>query len=465
MPETTKTDRVITRFAPSPTGYLHIGGARTALFNWCFARHFGGQFLLRIEDTDRARSTEAAIEAIFDGLTWLDLEPDEPAVFQHANATRHSAVAHQLMASGHAYACDCSPEAVEAMREKARAQGLPPRYDGTCRQRQIDYTAGKTVIRFKSPEHGQTQISDHVQGIVTLQNDQMDDLILLRADGTPTYMLSVVVDDYDMGITHVIRGDDHLTNAFRQKQIYDALEWKTPEFAHIPLIHGPDGAKLSKRHGALGAEAYRDMGYLPAAMRNYLARLGWSHGDEEIFSTQQLVDWFSLAAIGRAPARFDMEKLNHINAHYLRVADDEFLGQKIIELRAEAAPFTQQLNTAMPALKERAQTLLELAEGAEFIFAARPIPINEKARAMMTDARMANLKKFLPHLEAITDWSLEGCKGALEQFMADNNLKLGEIGPALRATLTGTPNSPNLYDIFIILGKEETVGRVQDGLK
>lgn len=465
MTSTTTGSAVITRFAPSPTGFLHIGGARTALFNWAFARHCGGQYLLRIEDTDRARSTPEAIAAIFDGLDWLGLTPDAPPVYQHANAARHAEIAHHLVAAGHAYCCDCSPDDVEAMRQRARDAGKPPRYDGTCRERALAYQAGKTVVRFKSPLAGQTQIHDIVQGDVAVDNEQLDDLVLLRAEGTPTYMLSVVVDDHDMNITHVIRGDDHLTNALRQTQIYQALDWAVPQFAHIPLIHGADGAKLSKRHGALGAEAYRDMGFLPEAMRNYLARLGWSHGDDELFSTEQLVDWFDLNAIGKAPARFDIEKLSHVNAFHLRASDDEMLLADILARAPEAQIAREKIKLAMPQLKERAQTLPELTLAAKFIFAKRPIAIDEAARKMMTAPRMANLQAFLPALEGANDWSESGIKAITEAFLAENGLKLGELGPALRAVLTGTPNSPNLYDILVILGQEETVGRVQDGLK
>lgn len=341
----TITPKIVTRFAPSPTGYLHIGGARTALFNWAFAHHHGGTFLLRIEDTDRARSSQAAVDAIFEGMDWLGLASDAPPFFQHQHLDRHLEVAHDLLNNGRAYVCTCSPETLDEMREKARAEGRPPRYDGRCRAAGHTWTNAvqgaaqgasddgphrTAVIRFKSPDTGKTDIDDQVQGPVSVENDQLDDLILVRSDGTPTYMLSVVVDDHDMGVTHVIRGDDHLTNAFRQIQLYHALDWPVPRFAHIPLIHGPDGAKLSKRHGALGAEAYREMGILPEAMRNYLARLGWSHGDDEIFSTNDFVRWFSLEAIGRSPARLDLDKLMHINAHHLRDRSDADLFQKYL---------------------------------------------------------------------------------------------------------------------------------------
>ena len=328
---------VVTRFAPSPTGYLHIGGARTALFNWAFARHTGGKFLLRIEDTDRARSTDEAIDAILAGLDWLGLEPDEPPVFQHQQLDRHVAVADALLQSGHAYKCTCTPAELDEMRETARKAGQPIRYDGRCRDKTGWDDNAPYVVRFKAPRDGQTIVKDVVLGDVTVDNNQLDDLVLLRSDRTPTYMLSVVVDDHDMGVTHVIRGDDHLTNAAGQQQIYRALGWPIPIFAHIPLIHGPDGTKLSKRHGALGVEAYAEMGYLPAAMRNYLARLGWSHGDEELFSTDELITWFNLAGIGKSPARFDFDKLGHVNAHHLRRTDNKLLVAALTDRFAEIA--------------------------------------------------------------------------------------------------------------------------------
>ncbi len=361
---------VVTRFAPSPTGFLHIGGARTALFNWLFARHHGGTFLLRIEDTDRARSTEAAVEAILDGLKWLELDWDGDAVSQFERRGRHAEVAHQMMEAGHAYRCYASPEELEAMRAEQKAAGQPMRYDGRWRDRDpAEAPAGVSpVIRLKAPQEGETVLADHVQGEVRVQNAQLDDMVLLRADGTPTYMLSVVVDDHDMNVTHVIRGDDHLTNTFRQIQIYRAMGWDLPEFAHIPLIHGADGAKLSKRHGALGVDAYRDMGYLPEAVRNYLLRLGWGHGDDEIISTEQAIEWFDLGGIGRSPSRFDFAKLDNLNAHYMRLADDARLVGLIVPLieAKSGAPVNSEardlLTRAMPGLKQRAKTLVELAE-------------------------------------------------------------------------------------------------------
>lgn len=453
---------VVTRFAPSPTGFLHIGGARTALFNWAFARHHGGKFLLRIEDTDRARSTEAAIAAIHDGMTWLGLGADAPPVYQHENAARHIAVAEQLLDAGQAYKCFCTPEEIETMRETARAAGLPPRYDGTWRDRDpSDAPDGAPyVVRFKAPQDGNLVIEDAVQGTVTFANDQMDDLILLRSDGTPTYMLSVVVDDYDMGITHVIRGDDHLTNAARQTQIYNALGWPVPVFAHIPLIHGADGAKLSKRHGALGVDAYRDMGYLPEAMRNYLARLGWSHGDDEIFSTDQFIGWFDLDAIGRSPARFDTDKLDNLNGHHIRMSDDTALANLVIAHDASYAAVKDTLVRAMPVLKDRAKSVHELASGGAFLTAQRPLDMEPKAAKALNDDTRPRLAALLPVLEALDEWSAPTIEATVRQFMEDNGLKLGDLAPALRASLTGTTQSPGIFDVVALLDKSEVVQRI-----
>src|SRR4249919_3559081 len=414
------TSTVVTRFAPSPTGYLHIGGARTALFNWLYARAKGGKMLLRIEDTDRARSTEGAILAILDGLRWLELDWDEEPVYQLSRAARHREAAEQLLAEGKAYRCYASAEELVAMREMARAAGRAPGYDGTWRDRdEGEAPIGITpVIRFKAPREGETIIEDRVQGRVVFANKDLDDLVILRSDGTPTYNLSVVVDDHDMGISHVIRGDDHLTNAARQTQIYKALGWETPIFAHVPLIHGPDGAKLSKRHGALGVEAYRAMGYLPAALRNYLVRLGWSHGDQEIFSTQEMIDAFDLPAIGRSAARFDFAKLENLNGHYIRNADDGELVSQFesvldyvpegAELKAKLNDITRgQLLRAMPSLKERAKTLIELISGAYFIFADRPLELEPKAAALLTPETRALIGQLRTALEAVTDWRAE----------------------------------------------------------
>src|SRR5579885_972336 len=390
---------VVVRFAPSPTGFLHIGGARTALFNWLFAKHHRGVFRLRIEDTDRARSTQQAVDAIIDGLRWLGLDWDGEIVLQSARAARHAEAAQQLLASGRAYRCYCTPEELEAMRERARAEGRSYLYDGTWRDRDpAEAPPGVApAIRLKAPREGETVIADHVRVRVTVANQQLDHLIILRSDGTPTYNLSVVVDDHDMAITHVIRGDDHFINAFRQTQIYQALGWAVPEFAHVPLIHGPDGAKLSKRHGALGVEAYREMGYLPEALRNYLLRLGWGHGDAEIIPTAQAIEWFDIDAVGRAPARFDFQKLASLNAHYIRETDDRRLAALVAErLERAQGPLDDaaraRLARAMPGLKPRAKTLAELADKARFYVAPRPIPIDDKAGALLDPEACSRLR-------------------------------------------------------------------------
>jgi glutamyl-tRNA synthetase len=405
---------VITRFAPSPTGYLHIGGGRTALFNWAYAKRMGGKMLLRIEDTDRERSTAAAIDAIIEGLTWLGLDWAGEPVSQYGRATRHREVAELLLAQGKAYRCYCTPQELEEMRARAEAEKRPIRYDGTWRDRDpSEAPAGlKPAIRFRAPQEGETVVEDAVQGRVVIPNKDLDDLIILRSDGNPTYNLSVVVDDHDMGVTHIIRGVDHLTNAARQTQIYKAMGWRVPHMSHIPLIHGPDGAKLSKRHGALGVEAYRAMGYLPEAMRNYLARLGWSHGDDEIFSTDQMVEWFNLEQIGKSAARFDFAKLENLNGHYIRhTPDDRLLAQFIDFLpHAEGGPQAQgedrrglmaKLLRAMPGLKERAKTLVELMKGAQFLFAERPLPMDEKAAQIIREGGAEVLKAVVPVLSRL----------------------------------------------------------------
>ena len=456
--------KVITRFAPSPTGFLHIGGARTALFNWAFARHHGGTFLLRIEDTDRARSTQEAIDAILDGMNWLGLDADEAPSFQHAQAARHVEVAHQLLAAGQAYKCFCTAEEVEAMREAARQAGDPLRYDGTWRDRDAAEAPAEApfVIRFKAPQSGETILQDAIQGEVTFANAQFDDLILLRSDGSPTYMLSVVVDDYDMGVTHVIRGDDHLTNAGRQAQIYAALDWPLPIFAHMSLIHGADGAKLSKRHGALGVDAYRDMGYLPEAMRNYLARLGWSHGDEEVFSTAQLVDWFSLDAVGKAPARFDMEKLDYVNAQHLNQADDADLTSLTLALDPELTPFTAQVEAAMGLLKERASRLGDLVADAAFLKAARPIGVDEKLAKHLNEANLAHLATLHDALQGLETWASEPIEACIKAYMDAHELKMGKLAPAFRAALVGNSQSPGIFDVLSLLGRDEALRRLKD---
>lgn len=461
---------VVTRFAPSPTGFLHIGGARTALFNWLFARHHGGQFLLRIEDTDRARSTEAAEAAIHEGLTWLGLDWDGDAFSQFARRDRHAEVAQTLLARGHAYRCYCSAEELAEMRDKARAEGRPVLYDGRWRDRDPAEAPEDVdpVIRLKMPREGETVIEDAVQGRVAVANETLDDLILLRSDGTPTYMLAVVVDDHDMGVTHVIRGDDHLTNAFRQTQIFRAMDWDLPTFAHIPLIHGPDGAKLSKRHGALGVEAYRDMGYLPAAMRNYLLRLGWSHGDEEVISTEQAVAWFDLPAVGKSPARFDFDKLNNLNALYLRDCPEA-------ELAAAAEPELSErlgapldpvqrarIEQVMGHAKSRAKLLTELAEAGWWAIAPRPLDFEAKAAKLLGDEARALLADLEPVLRDVTDWSLESAEEAVRGFAAARTLKLGAVAQPLRAALTGRAASPGIFDVLAILGREESLARLAD---
>lgn len=461
---------VVTRFAPSPTGFLHIGGARTALFNWLFARHHGGRYLLRIEDTDRARSTDAAVDAILDGLEWLGLDWDGEAVSQFARRDRHADVARTLLASGKAYYCYASPEELDEMRTAQKAAGLPIRYDGRWRDRDPSEAppGAKPVIRLRAPLEGETVVEDHVQGTVRVQNAQLDDMILLRADGTPTYMLSVVVDDHDMGITHVIRGDDHLTNAFRQIQIYRAMGWTPPEFAHIPLIHGPDGAKLSKRHGALGVDAYRDMGYLPEAMRNYLLRLGWGHGDDEIISTEQAVSWFDLSGIGRSPSRFDFAKLDSLNGHYMRQADDARLVALIVPLIESALGITLDeaqrsiLTQGMNGLKQRARTLKDLAESARFYALPRPLVLNDKARQLLDKDAVAMLIDLKASLLKLDGWTSEAVEEAVRVFAEHRNLKLGKVAQPMRAALTGSTVSPPIFEVAALLGREEAIGRIED---
>ena len=469
------SEKVVTRFAPSPTGYLHIGGARTALFNWLYARAKGGRMLLRIEDTDQARSTEGAILAILDGLRWLELNWDGEPVYQLTRAERHREMAEQLLAEGKAYRCYASPEELQAMRERARAEGRAPGYDGTWRHRDPRAApAGiEPAIRFKAPREGETVIEDRVQGPVVVANKDLDDLVLLRSDGTPTYNLSVVVDDHDMGITHAIRGDDHLTNAARQTQIFKALGWDTPIYAHVPLIHGPDGAKLSKRHGALGVEAYRAMGYLPTALRNYLVRLGWSHGDAEIISTDEMIRWFDLDAIGRSAARFDFVKLKNLNGYYLRsMADAEIVKQlkALVPERPDGAVLDRQigedgwrkLERAMPGLKERAKTLVELLDNASFLFAARPLSLDQRALKLLDVPGRDTLAALLPLLAAVEPWTQESLEATVRNFSDAEGLKLGKVAQPLRAALTGRSTSPGIFEVLAILGREESVARLRD---
>jgi glutamyl-tRNA synthetase len=469
------TDSVVTRFAPSPTGFLHIGGARTALFNWLYARKRGGKMLLRIEDTDRERSTPEAIEAILDGLKWLGLDWDGDVVYQFQRAARHREVAEQLLAEGKAYRCYATQDELKAMREKARAEGRTRLYDGLWRDRDpAEAPAGiKPTIRLRAPREGETVIEDQVQGRVVWQNESLDDLVLLRGDGNPTYMLAVVVDDHDMAVTHVIRGDDHLINAARQKQIYDALGWELPSMSHIPLIHGPDGSKLSKRHGALGVEAYRAMGYVPAALRNYLVRLGWSHGDQEIFSTQEMIEAFDLSSIGRSAARFDFAKLENLNGHYIRHADDQSLVTMFEDLLAyvpDGSDIKAKLNDttraqllqAMPDLKQRAKTLVELIDSSYFIFADRPLSIEPKAAALLTPETRELLGRLRNALETVSPWTAEATEAATRAFAEANNLKLGAVAQPLRVALTGRTTSPGIFDVLAVLGREECLARLAD---
>ena len=460
---------VVTRFAPSPTGYLHIGGARTALFNWLFARHHGGKYLLRIEDTDRARSTQAAIDAILDGLSWLGLDWDGEVTYQFSRAARHAEVARRMLAEGKAYYCYASPQELDAMRTAQRQAGLPMRYDGRWRDRDPkDAPSGVApVIRLKAPQSGKTIIQDAVQGEVAVENAQLDDMILLRADGTPTYMLAVVVDDQDMGVTHVVRGDDHLNNAFRQLQIIKAMGWPEPVYAHIPLIHGADGAKLSKRHGALGVDAYRDMGFLPAALRNYLLRLGWGHGDDEIISTEQAIEWFDLAGVGRSPSRFDTVKLTNLNAHYLRsMPDAELLPLVLPRVEAKAgvidAAGHQRLERGLDGVKQRSRTLVELADN--LLFYARggaPSIVDEKARAALTGEAKALLAKLSAALEEENDWRDKQMEEAVRRFADGQGVKLGQVAQPLRVALTGSTVSPGIFEVLSVLGPDETRVRLR----
>jgi glutamyl-tRNA synthetase len=469
------TEPVVTRFAPSPTGFLHIGGGRTALFNWLYARGRGGKMLLRIEDTDRERSTKAAIDAILDGLTWLGLDWDGDAIYQFSRVERHREVVEQMLAAGTAYRCYATPDELTAMREKARAEGRTRLYDGRWRDCDPgDAPAGvKPAIRLKAPLVGETVVEDQVQGRVTWQNENLDDFVLLRSDGTPTYMLAVVVDDHDMGVTHIIRGDDHLNNAARQTQIYQALGWAVPSMAHIPLIHGPDGSKLSKRHGALGVDAYRAMGYLPTAMRNYLVRLGWSHGDQEIFSTEEMIAAFDLPQIGRSPARFDFTKLESLNGHYMRASSDGDLMAALdallphlpqgAEIAARLTPAVrQQVIAAMPELKERAKTLVELLDAASFVWAARPLALDDKATALLTPDARTLLGRITSALEAVDPWTAAAAEQAVRAFAEGIGAKLGAVAQPLRAALTGRTTSPGIFNVLAVLGRDESLARLRD---
>lgn len=472
------SDPIVTRFAPSPTGYLHIGGARTALFNWLYSQHTGGTMLLRIEDTDRERSTEDATAAILEGLRWLGLDWDGEAVSQFERAARHREVAEELVARGQAYRCYATPAELDAMREQARAEGRPPRYDGRWRDRDpAEAPEGvRPAIRIKAPQEGETVVHDRVQGEVRFPNKDLDDFIILRSDGNPTYMHAVVVDDHDMGVTHIIRGDDHLTNAARQTVIYHAMGWEVPVMAHIPLIHGADGAKLSKRHGALGVEAYREMGYLPAALRNYLVRLGWSHGDDEVMSTDDMVRWFDIDDVNKGAARFDFDKLTALNGLHMRGMDDSALTAALLD----TAPFLPNgalvsgarsdegralLQAAMPGLKDRAKTLVELAEGAAFLFAARPLALDAKAEALLAGEGRKILGDARAALAGVGgEWSAASTEAAVRAVAAQAGVKLGAVAQPLRAALTGRSTSPGVFDVLALLGRDECLARIDDCL-
>lgn len=463
-------DKVVTRFAPSPTGFLHIGGARTALFNWLFTRNKGGTFHLRIEDTDRKRSSEAAIEAILDGMNWLGLEADAEPVFQFSRADRHVEVANQLVAEGKAYKCYATPEELTEMREKAKAEGKFVGYDGRWRDRDPSEAPGGVApaIRLKSPLTGETVVVDEVLGTITVSNEELDDMVLLRSDGTPTYMLSVVVDDHDMGITHIVRGNDHMRNASRQTLLYQAMNWDIPVFAHIPLIHGPDGAKLSKRHGALGVDAYRDMGYLPEAVRNYLCRLGWSHGDDEIFSTTQAIEWFSLDGINKSASRFDFQKLENLNSHYIRTMDEA-------ELFEAALPFLEkELNykldsgnanifkKALRSLKERAKTLIDLATSAKFYFET-PSEFDAKTQKALSDDGLKMVGEVAIGLKKLTTWSEDEMQGVIKAVVEKNDVGFGKVAQPLRAAISGTMSSAGgITEIMVNLGQEKSLERLEN---
>ena len=457
---------VVTRFAPSPTGFLHIGGARTALFNWLFARHHGGKYLLRIEDTDRARSTEPAIAAILDGLDWLGIAGDEPPIFQFERAERHAAVAHDLLARGEAYRCYLTTEELAERRAAAHVERRPFRLTSEWRERNDGPADAPFVVRIKAPREDESVIEDKVQGRVAVANAELDDMVLLRSDGTPTYMLAVVVDDHDMGVTHVIRGDDHLNNAFRQLTVIRAMGWNVPTYAHIPLIHGPDGAKLSKRHGALGVDAYRDeLGILPEALVNYLLRLGWGHGDDEIFTREQAVAWFDLDHVGKSPSRMDFRKLESVNGHYIREADDARLAGLIAPVLGLDATQQMRLVPAMPEIKTRANDLNALAEGARFLFEQRPLSLEPAAAALITPESRALLGQAGAAFAALADWRVEAIEAAVRKLAEETGQKLGKVAQPLRAALTGRTTSPGIFDVLLHLGQGESIARIHDQLE
>jgi glutamyl-tRNA synthetase len=458
------SSNIVTRFAPSPTGFLHIGGARTALFNWLFAKHNNGKFLLRIEDTDRARSTREAIDAILDGMRWLGLDWDGHEYYQSQFWARHAEIAHKMLDRGHAYRCYMTQEELAAQREAAQKERRPFRIHSPWRDR-TDWPEDKPfVIRLKAPQDGETVIEDRVQGRVAVQNAEIDDFVLLRSDGTPTYMLAVVVDDHDMGVTHVIRGDDHLNNAFRQLAIIRAMGWPEPVYAHVPLIHGPDGAKLSKRHGALGVDAYRDeLGMLPEAVDNYLLRLGWGHGDDEIISREQAIEWFDLDHVGKSPSRFDFKKLENLNGHYIREADDERLAQLVApRIGALTARQRTLLVRAMPELKARAHTLNQLADGARFLFDKRPLDVDDAASGLLTPESRALLKSAHQALSEVSSWDHDALEQSIREVADSAGVKLGKLAQPLRAALTGRTTSPGIFDVLALLGQGESLKRIED---
>jgi len=455
---------VVTRFAPSPTGFLHIGGARTALFNWLFAKHHGGKFLLRIEDTDKARSTKEAIDAILDGMNWLALDWDGHEYYQSQFWSRHAEIAHKMLDRGHAYRCYMTQEELTEQREAAQRDRRPFRINSPWRDATDEQDGKPFVVRLKAPRDGETVIDDRVQGRVTVQNVELDDFVLLRSDGTPTYMLAVVVDDHDMGVTHVIRGDDHLNNAFRQLAIIRAMGWPEPVYAHVPLIHGQDGAKLSKRHGALGVDSYRDeLGFLPEAVSNYLLRLGWGHGDDEIISREQAIEWFDLDHVGKSPSRFDFKKLENLNGHYLREADDARLADLVGDRLPEADK--DLLIRAMPELKARAHTINELADGARFLFASRPLDVDEAAGALLTPEARQLLAAAHNSLAALAKWDGESLEAAIREVAESHGVKLGKLAQPLRAALTGRTTSPGIFDVLALLGRDESLARIADQME
>ncbi len=473
---------VTTRFAPSPTGFLHIGGARTALFNHLFARANGGKYLLRVEDTDKERSTDEAKQAIIDGLEWLGLSPDDAVVFQSEGLKRHQEVVQKLLDEGKAYKCFCTPEELQEMRNAAEKNKQPFKYDRHWRDRDPSEApeGAPYSVRIKAPLEDSITLKDHVQGEVTITPEQLDDFVILRSDGTPTYMLAVVVDDHDMGITHVIRGDDHMNNAFRQAVIFSAMGWDLPEFAHIPLIHGPDGAKLSKRHGALGVEAYREMGYLPEALRNYLLRLGFSHGDAEIISDSQAIEWFRLDAINKAPSRIDFDKLDHVNGHYIREADDEriyalcephftALYQEMTGETALPDTIIERLTRSMASLKQRTKNLKQLTDSAKFLMIeinakAQDMPINDPKAAALVSDNASLLGDAADALASLDPFTHDALYAWAQRFAESKDLKLGKLMNPIRAAITASTASPSMFEVMEILGKEESIARLKAAL-